>query len=108
MATKAVVPCVDTTVRCIEACERCAAECGTSGDREREKCAVQARDCADIASLSLTLMSRQSRYADAICAAHAQACVACAEMCAKFKHACCVECMNACRACAKECGAYHG
>jgi hypothetical protein len=107
MATKVFAPCVNTTVRCIEACERCAAECGTSGNAEREKCAAVARDCADIASLSLNLMSRGSRYADAICAAHAEACKACAEICAKFPHACCLECMNACVACARECGAYH-
>lgn len=106
MATKTAGPCVETTVRCIEAGERCAVECGTSGNAEREKCAALAHDCAGIASLSLTLMSRGSRYADAICAVHAQACEACAEMCAKFpQYACCVECMNACRACAKQCRA---
>lgn len=106
MATKTLGPCGDTTIRCIEACERCAAECATAGNAEREKCAALARDCADIASLSLSLMSRGSLYADAICAVHAQACEACAQMCAKFTDPCCVECMNACQACAKECGVY--
>lgn len=108
MTPRTAEPCLDTTVRCIESCERCAAECGTSGDAEREKCAALARDCADIASLSLTLMSRGSRYADAICAVHADACEACAEMCGEFSHDCCVECMKACEACAKECRVHHG
>jgi hypothetical protein len=64
-----------------------------------------ARDCADIASLSLALMSRGSRFADAICAVHADACEACAAMCETFDHDCCRECAAACRACAKECRA---
>lgn len=104
MSTKTAEPCLTTTVECIEACEACARECGTSGDPEREKCAVLARDCADIASLSLALMARGSQYADAICRVHADACDACAAMCAKFQeHACCVDCLKACRACAAEC-----
>lgn len=107
MISKTFEPCVATTIRCIEACESCVAECGTSGDAQREKCAAVARDCASIASLSLTLMSRGSDYADAICSAHALACRACAAICAKFSHQCCIECMNACLACANECGVYH-
>jgi hypothetical protein len=104
MATRIVEPCLNTTVECIEACERCAAECGTSGNSERERCGIVARDCADISSLSLALMSRGSRFADAICAVHAMACDACAEMCAKFpEHDCCVACLKACEACAVEC-----
>jgi hypothetical protein len=96
--------CQETTVRCIEACERCAVECGTSGDPAREKCALLARDCADIASLSLTLMARGSQFAADVCALHAKACEACAALCATFpQHACCRECADACRACAKEC-----
>jgi hypothetical protein len=106
MTTKAAEMCLGTTVRCIEACERCAAECGTSGNPEREKCAAVARDCADIASLSMALMSRGSQYYDEICQVHAKACDACAAICAKFpEHACCVECAKACRACAEECRA---
>lgn len=106
MDAKTAEPCLNTTARCIEACERCAVECGTSGNPEREKCATVARDCADIASLSLALMSRGSRYADAICEIHAQVCEACAEMCATFPDdACCAECLKACRACAVECRA---
>lgn len=106
MVSKVVQPCVKTTVRCIEACEACSVECGTSGDAEREKCAAIARDCAAIGSLSLSLMARGSRYADMICAAHAEACKACAEICAKFPYNCCTECGAACMACAKECGLY--
>lgn len=48
MLTRTAGPCLDTTVQCIEACEACARECGTSGDAERETCAALARDCADI------------------------------------------------------------
>ena len=106
MTVHVVESCVDTTVRCIEACERCAVECGTAGDPKQEQCAALARDCADIASLSLALMSRGSRYFADICAVHAKACEACADMCAGFPAvACCVECLKACRACASECRA---
>lgn len=107
MAGNIAEPCVKTTVRCIEKCEACSAECGTSGDADREKCAALARDCAAIGSLSLSLMSRGSRYAELICAAHAEACEACAQCCAKFQHNCCIDCWGACAACAKECCAYH-
>ena len=106
MVTSVVEGCIGTTVRCIEACEKCAAECGTSGDKAREACAVVAHDCADIGSLSLALMSRGSKYVKDICAVHAKVCDACAEMCAKFPTcACCKACMEACRACAVECRA---
>jgi hypothetical protein len=104
MSATAVQPCLDTTVKCIEACERCAVECGMSGDRNREKCAAIARDCADIAALSLAFMARGSRYADDLCALHAKACEACADICeTMLENPCCVECMTACRACAAEC-----
>ncbi len=106
MAVNVVAGCTDTTVRCIEACEKCATECGTSVNKDRELCALLARDCADIGSLSLALMSRGSRYVKEICAVHAKACDACAEMCARFPTcSCCKACMDACRACAVECRA---
>jgi hypothetical protein len=43
--------CLNTTPKCIAAAERCAAICGTSGDKERERCAVLALECEDVVRL---------------------------------------------------------
>jgi hypothetical protein len=97
---------VETTTRCISAAERCAAICGTSGDVERERCAVLGRDCADVGRLVEALMLRGSTYAAAACALHATTCDAFADYCAKWPgEACCKEAMIAARACAVACRA---
>jgi hypothetical protein len=96
--------CLETTARCTAAAERCIAVCATSGDRERERCAVLGRDCADIGRLVEALMQRDSPYMPAACALHAKACEAFAEYCAKWPHDfCCHEAMLAARACAVAC-----
>ena len=98
--------CLDTTSKCIAAAERCAATCGTSGDAERERCAVLARDCADVGRLVEALMLRRSPYAPDACALHAVTCDAFADYCAKWPNeACCREAMIAARACAVACRA---
>src|SRR5262245_1885042 len=84
--------CLETTPRCIAAAERCASVCGTAGDPERERCAVLARDCAEVGRLVETLMLRRSPYASEACALHALACDAFADICAKWPNdACCKE-----------------
>ena len=96
--------CLDTTNRCIAAAERCVAMCGTSGDAERECCAVLGRDCADVGRLVAALMLRRSPYAAAACVLHATTCDAFADDCAKWPaEACCKEAMIAARACAVAC-----
>jgi hypothetical protein len=95
--------CLTTTAACIAACERCAKECGLSGDPEREKCAALCRDCADVARLSEALMLRGSPYATDLCALHEELCQACADLCSQFTHACCQACAKACAACATTC-----
>jgi len=98
--------CLHTTSTCIAATERCAAECGTSGNTTRERCALLARDCADVGRLVETLMLRQSPYADGACLLHARTCDAFADYCAKCPNeACCKEAMAAARACAAACRA---
>lgn len=98
--------CLDTTAKCIAAAERCASICGTSGDRERERCATLGRDCADVGRLVETLMLRGSGYAPDACALHAVTCDAFADYCAKWPtESCCKEAMMAARACAAECRA---
>jgi len=98
--------CLNTTPKCIAAAERCAASCGTSGDKEREKCAALARDCADAGRLVEMLMLRGSRFAPEACALHGLTCDALADQCAKWPNdACCKEAMNAARACAIACRA---
>jgi hypothetical protein len=105
MAT-AVDICIDTTTGCIAAAERCVSECGTSGDADRERCAVLGRDCADIGRLVEGLMLRNSRYLGDACDLHAQSCEAFADKCATMlEHQCCKEAMEAARNCAKACRA---
>ena len=101
-----VEECLVTTPKSIAAAERCAAICGTSGDPERERCAVLGHDCADVGRLVEALMLRGSPYAPDACALHAQTCDAFADYCAKWpKEACCREAMVAARACSKACRA---
>ena len=96
--------CLETTLKCIAAAERCAVICGTSGDTERERCAVLARDCADIGRLVESLMQRASPYAPDACAVHAVSCDAFADYCARWPNeSCCQEAMIAARACAIAC-----
>jgi hypothetical protein len=78
--------------------------CGTSGNAERERCAVLARDCAEVGRLVETLMLRGSTFAAGACALHAETCDAFADYCAKWpEEACCKEAMTAARACAVAC-----
>ena len=103
MATP-VDTCLETTTRCVATAERCVTECGTSGDVERERCAVLGRDCADIGRLVESLMLRNSPYVAEACALHAASCDAFADYCARMlQYSCCNEAMNAARACAKAC-----
>jgi hypothetical protein len=98
--------CLNTTSQCIAAAERCISICWTSGDRERERCAVLGRDCADVGRLVEALMLRGSDYAPDACALHAVACDAFADYCAKWPNeSCCKEAMTAARACAEACRA---
>jgi hypothetical protein len=98
--------CLATTQNCVAAAERCAAGCGTSGNAERERCAVLARDCADVGRLVEALMLRGSVYAPEACALHAVTCDAFADYCAKWPaEACCKEAMTAACACASACRA---
>ena len=96
--------CLDTTAKCTAAAERCSAICSTTGDRERERCAVLGRDCADVGRLVETLMLRHSPYASDACMLHAVTCDAYADYCAKWPNeTCCKEAMIAARACAVAC-----
>jgi hypothetical protein len=101
------IGCLETTSDCIAAAERCGVTCGTSGNVERERCALVAHDCADIGRLVETLMLRHSRYAGDTCLLHATACDDFADYCAKWPHAdCCRDARRAARACAAACRAY--
>jgi hypothetical protein len=98
--------CLHTTSKCIATAERCAAECGTSGDVKLERCAVLARDCADVGALVHALMLRGSPYAADACLLHARTCEAFADYSANWpNNACCKEAMTAARACAVACRA---
>jgi hypothetical protein len=98
--------CLRTTTRCVAAAERCAAICGTSGDVERERCAMLGHDCSEVGRLVEALMLRGSSFVAEACGLHAITCDALADYCAKWPNeACCREAMTAARECAVACRA---
>jgi len=100
------VACLEATSDCTAAAERCAVACATSGDAERERCALFARDCADVGRLVEALILRRSPYAENACLLHATACEDFARYCAKWPdEACCRDAMLAARTCAAACRA---
>lgn len=102
--TPACSQCLDVTTHCVRAAETCAVCCGTSGNRERERCAQLARDCSDIGRLAELLMLRGSPTTGEACELHAVACDALAAECAHWPNeACCQEAMLAAQACAVAC-----
>ena len=96
--------CLRATSKCVATAERCAAVCGSSGDAQHERCAMLARDCADVGRLVVALILRQSPHAASACLLHAETCDAFADSCAKWPNdACCRDAMKAALACAVAC-----
>jgi hypothetical protein len=96
--------CIKACQACVEACEHCATACLHEKDiKMMARCIALDRSCADICSLAVREMSRDSEFAEHVCRLCAEVCEACAEECAKHKMAHCQECAKACRKCAKAC-----
>ena len=97
--------CIDACCVCCEACEACCTACLSNPKvGTMTRCIMLARDCADICSTALCLMSRGSEYAKQCCNVCAEVCDACADECEKFSSIEeCKQCANACRKCAQEC-----
>ena len=92
---------------CIEACERCAIACLKEDNvKEMVACIRTDRDCADICSLAIKFLGRDSKHTIQIIGICADICAECAEECEKHDHDHCVKCAKACRRCEESCRAY--
>ena len=96
--------CITACNTCITTCEQCTTACLHEQDlKGMARCIELDRDCADICSLAVQLMSRGSSYADKLCAICAEICQACGDECAKMKNDHCQQCAKACFACVEAC-----
>ena len=96
----------------LDALNNCAAECNhcTSACLEEQDIKMLARcikldiDCAQICSLTASLISRSSEHGNHLLKECAEVCNACADECEKHSHMDhCRTCADACRACADAC-----
>jgi len=97
--------CIDACCTCCEACEACCTACLSNPKvGTMTRCVTLARDCANLCSTAICLMSRGSEYAKQCCNVCAEVCDACADECEKFSSSEeCKQCADACRKCAQEC-----
>ena len=96
--------CIDACNKCVTACEHCAASCLREPDiNMMVRCIELDRECADMCTLAIQLMSRGSDYAAKFCALCAEICQTCGDECAKHKAEHCQQCAKVCHACAQEC-----
>jgi hypothetical protein len=98
--------CIDACCICCEACESCCTACLSDQKNvgTMTRCIMLARDCANLCSTAICLMSRGSEYAKQICNVCADICDACAVECEKFSSKEeCKQCADACKKCAQEC-----
>lgn len=95
---------IEACNKCVTACEECEAACLREPDiKMMVRCIELDRDCADVCSLAIQLMSRGSAYAKKFSVFCAEICHACGDECAKHKAEHCQRCAEACYACAEEC-----
>ncbi|MCL9682878.1 four-helix bundle copper-binding protein [Legionella maioricensis] len=92
---------------CIEACLACATQCGhcetscINEDKDKDMVGTFERDrkdCAQLCTLAAEMMTRESKYAQAICSLCAKAC---RDRAHHMEH--CTWCAEACTRCAIEC-----
>ncbi len=96
--------CIEACHGCVVACEHCATACLHESDTKAMALCIELdRDCADICSLAVQLMSRGSAFASKFCKLCAEVCQACGDECAKHKVEHCQQCATACHKCADEC-----
>ena len=91
---------------CIQACNSCLTDCLLEQELSMlVDCIELDRDCADICSLTVQYLSRDSRFAPEIAKECAMICDACAKECEKhaadMEH--CRVCAEICHRCADEC-----
>lgn len=96
--------CIDACQACVVACEHCATACLHEDDvKMMARCIELDRSCADICSLAVREMARDSRLAERVCQLCAEICEECGDECAKHKKDHCQECAEVCHRCAEAC-----
>ena len=99
---------IDTLNNCISECNHCFNSCLDEKDvKMLSKCIKLDIDCAQICSLTVSLISRGSDHGRHLLTECAEVCNKCADECEKhaamgMEH--CKTCAEACRSCAVECG----
>jgi len=98
---------LDALYNCAAECNHCATACLDEQDvKMLAKCINLDIDCADICTLTATLIARGSEHGNHLLEECAEICNACADECEKhqqMEH--CKSCAEACRKCAEACNA---
>lgn len=96
-----------TLIKCITACEYCATLCLKEPDAgHMARCVMLDRDCADICTLTVRFVARNSEHAKHVMKECIEICKACAEECSKHDNSHCRHCAEICRECATHCEEY--
>ncbi len=92
---------------CINTCEYCAHACLNEEDvASLTGCIKITRDCADICTLTLKYLARESKFTDSLVELCANVCAACASECEKHDHEHCKDCAEVCSECKEKCREY--
>ena len=96
--------CIDNCFEAAQACEWCADECADLGE-DMARCIRLCRDVADVATLHVRLMARNSTVESDLARTCAELCEECADECAEHDHDHCRTCADVLRECAESCRA---
>nr|WP_083412343.1 four-helix bundle copper-binding protein [Exiguobacterium sp. KRL4] len=94
---KALQKCIITCNECFDACLK------ESHVSSMTDCIRLDRDCADICSLLVQAISRNSNQLSALAKSCVEICRECADECSKHDHEHCQRCAKACTECASQC-----
>src|SRR5665647_3711750 len=96
---------IDALNNCTTACNHCTTSCLDEQDIQKlSKCIKLNIDCAQVCSLTASLLARGSDHGKYLINECVEICNACAEECEKHSHMeHCKNCAEACRQCATEC-----
>lgn len=104
---------IDALLACVEACTVCADACLSEMNIPMLRRCIRADlDCADICTVTLRVIARQTESVAEIVRQQVHACLVacqlCAEECAKHDHKHCRICAEACRRCQEACNRFIG
>lgn len=92
---------------CIPACEQCAKACFEEEDiKPMVACIKLTKECANICSLGVQLLSGESDLAESYIGLCVDICSKCADECEKHDHEHCKKCAITCRRCERICKSF--